>query len=102
MSVLIRGMDMPTNCGLCGLWMPNSRDGDYCTVTMKKADGADKPRHCPLFDFPNIEDAIPLFDDDRNVVGIIDKKQAEKMMTQESGVTFNIGIIEEESACPNG
>ena len=57
MSILIRGMEMPTSCGLCPL-RHEARDGDECYLGASLTEYQKRPYDCPLVHVPEHGDLI--------------------------------------------
>ena len=54
MSVIIKGMEMPTNCGEC----PMICEYDLCCITKGGRTINGRPPHCPLIEVPKHGDLI--------------------------------------------
>lgn len=46
MSILIKGMEMPENCGECRFDLGQS--GCFCCITQRPVEPIDRPEWCPL------------------------------------------------------
>ena len=57
MSVLIKGMEMPTSCGYCPL-RHEARDGDECYLGASLTEYQKRPDDCPLVPVPKHGDLI--------------------------------------------
>ena len=84
MSILIKGMEVPSSCYDCNCFIKDSDGLDYCCLLMRDiCDNEKKEDDCPLIEVPphgRLIDADAISEDDRQVYGFYNSYDLQQLL----------------------
>ena len=104
MSILIKNMEMPNNCGQCILCLDDSRIANgYCMIFHRSVIMSKLDKNCPLVEIPphgrliDADALHKLFEDQWHYLQVLDWNENPTAEAMQSGINWCINTMHDDA-----